>query len=430
MTRILKNFDQKNGRLTIGGFDVTDAVKKLGSPFYIYDASIMRRQYKAVKAGLAQASAHIHYSIKANPNKAVAAVFARMGAGVEVASAQELKVALAAGFAPSKIIFAGPGKSDDELKLAIDKKIGLINVESAVEFDRIVAIAEKKKNQKVAIAFRVNLDIDIETRQGKIMLGGAQKFGIDEEALLPLVKKAIAHPSIDFAGFHCFAGTQITDTRALSTVYRSFAKWAKNFAAKNNIAIKSLNFGGGMGIPFIDTDSELSVNSLGKTLCAIRKDLQNSPEFKRVKFLVEPGRYLVGPSGVYVTRITDIKSSAGSCFIITDGGIHHALIPIVMNKNYPTHLINKLDKPRRTTCTVVGPLCSSADQLSRPVKIPKPEIGDLLGIFNSGAYGYTAGMLYFLSHPTPAEALVDNKKLYLIRASKNPDHGVMQKLSI
>ena len=430
MNRFVDYFGKKEGRLNVQGIDIADIAQKLGSPFYLYDASIMRRSYKTLKSALEPSATAIYYSLKANPNMAVADIFRKIGAGCEVASAEELKIAIAAGFSPQKIIFAGPGKSEQELALAVKNNIGAINVESATEFDRIVKIASRKKKgfKKVKVAFRVNLDIEVASDSGIIMLGSGQKFGITEKELLPLVKKAVASPVVEFIGFHCFAGTQITKTSTLASIYKKFARWAKTFADKNGVTIKYLNFGGGLGIPFTDTQSELNVTLLGKALAAIKRDLLSSPHFTDVKFVVEPGRYLVGPSGVYVARITDIKASGKKRFVITDGGIHHALIPIVMNKNYPTYTINRLDEPRRTTCQIVGPLCSSADQLSRTVKIPEPKTGDLIGIFNSGAYGYTAGMLYFLSHPTPAEALIDNKKLFLIRARKNADRGILREL--
>ena len=174
--------------------------------------------------------------------------------------------------------------------------------------------------------------------------------------------------------------------------------------------------------------SELNVTLLGKALAAIKRDLLSSPHFTDVKFVVEPGPLPCWPIRCICGQNYRHQSLRKKRFVITDGGIHHALIPIVMNKNYPTYTINRLDEPRRTTCQIVGPLCSSADQLSRTVKIPEPKTGDLIGIFNSGAYGYTAGMLYFLSHPTPAEALIDNKKLFLIRARKNADRGILREL--
>ncbi len=414
---VLGRFGRSGGSLTLQGKPVERLVAKAGAPAYLYDGAIMREQYRRLAAVL-PAAARIHYSLKANPHPAVAAIFREEGAGAEVASRAELENALAARFAPKDILFAGPGKSDDELAFAVETGIGSINVESAAELDRVVRLARSRESgPPVTIAFRVNLDLFVESATGKVMVGGGRKFGVDDDLLLPLVRRALAEPKLTVEGFHCFAGTQITDTRLLVTVYEAFVDWCVSFAPASGIKrVATLNFGGGLGIPFYDHEVELDLRPLGAALKRIAKRLPDT------RLILEPGRYLVGPAGVYVSRIIDLKKSRDQWFVVTDGGIHHALVPIVMNKNYPTALVNKMDSPRRFACTVVGPLCSSADQFSRSMTLPKPELGDLLGVFNSGAYGYTAGMLYFLSHPSPAEVLVDKGRSWLLRAKTAPTY--------
>ncbi|MGK7345058.1 MAG: diaminopimelate decarboxylase [Candidatus Nitrospinota bacterium M3_3B_026] len=428
----IRLFAADKGSLEVGGFPIGEIARKLKTPFYIYDAAIMRLQYEKLKAALPE-GVHIHYSLKANPNVSVARVFRLMGAGAEAASAHELKTALAAGFPAGRIVFAGPGKSEDELRLAVRERIGSINVESAAELDRVLSLAGRLKKTRasgpVRISFRVNLDA-LPGAKGEIMTGGARKFGVDAAQLAPLARRAVDSGVVDFAGFHFFAGTQITSAGTLAAAHRRFAAWAKGFAEDMRIPVKSLNFGGGLGIPFRDSEPELDVKKLGRSLAEIRKDLSGSAFFKDTRFLVEPGRYLVGPSGIYVTRVTDVKTSMGRRYVITDGGVHHALIPIVLNKNYPSAILNKMDRRRTAEVTVAGPLCASADQFSRNLRLPEPEVGDLLGVFNSGAYGYTAGMVYFLSHPAPAEAMTDKGSLYLIRKRRKPERGIMTKINL
>ncbi len=419
-------FRSENGSLLVQDKPVEEIVQKTGSPLYLYDAGIMRDRYEALGNAIPE-NFSIHYSLKANPNIEIARKFQQMGAGAEVASAQELKAAFKAGFAPGKTVFAGPGKSVEELRLAVKKGIAAINVESATELDRISEIAKKSRSlqRPAKVVFRVNLEPpDVSDSTGHIMTGGPKKFGIDDTDIAPLVKRAVDDANIDFCGFHCYPGTQLTSARALGSIYRRFTGFAKDFVSQTGIEIKLLNFGGGLGIPFTDKGGELDIISLGKTLGRLVDDLAKRPGFGETKFMLEPGRFLVGPAGVYISRITDIKTSRGKTFVLTDGGIHHALIPIVMNKNYPSTLVNRMDERKRVECAIAGPLCSSADQLSRSVKLPPPQIGDLLGIFNSGAYGFTAGMVYFLSHPTPAEVLADNGSFHLIRPRKNPDMGI------
>ncbi|VAX23336.1 Diaminopimelate decarboxylase [hydrothermal vent metagenome] len=418
-------FKIKSGTLNISDIDIGTIVKKTGSPLYIYDAAIMHSQMKKLKSAMPK-EVTIHYAVKANPNMAVAEVFQKLGAGAEVASGSELTLAIKAGFKPEKIIFAGPGKSEQELKLAIKNKIGSINVESETELLRVLKASTAKR--PTPIALRVNLDFAL--KKGEIMIGGPRKFGIDETQIKSLAKKALNDSCVELTGFHCFPGTQLANAKTLATAYRQFAAWVKITATNLKMNVKTINFGGGLGIPFKDSDAELNVKALGKSLNTIINDLRLSPLFSKTRFLIEPGRYLVGPSGIYISRITDIKKSRGETFVICEGGIHHALVPIVLNKNYPTAILNKMNLQNSKTVTIAGPLCTSADQFSRRVKLPQAEIGDLLGVFNSGAYGYTAGMTLFLSHPTPPEALVENGNLYIIRKPKKPEHGTRSRIKL
>ncbi len=423
-------FSVKDGTLSVGGTSVKDILSKTGSPLYLYDAAIMRRQYRRLKSEL-PGGVSVHYSIKANPNKAVAKLFCQAGAGAEVASEAELRLALSAGFKPDKIIFAGPGKTKKEVELAVKKKIGSINIESETELERVLNASGASSGREYAnparIAFRVNLDFT-DNSGYEVMIGGPRKFGIDDDAIRPLVEKAMNDSRVEVTGFHCFAGTQINEAKTLTSAYRTFARWAVKLSESLKMDIATLNFGGGLGIPFKENEQELNVKALGQAFAKIKNIVQESKYCRNTKFLLEPGRYLVGPSGVYISTVTDIKVSRGKTFVMTDGGIHHALIPIVLNKSYPTAILNKMNRRKTANVTVAGPLCASSDQFSRELKLPKPEIGDLIGVFNSGAYGYTAGMVYFLSHPTPAEAMVDNGKLYLIREPKRPESGICRRI--
>ncbi|MBI4665879.1 MAG: hypothetical protein HY751_05635 [Nitrospinae bacterium] len=429
MNPVIKLYMSKGGGFSAGGASLEKIVAKAGTPLYLYDAGIMRGQYKALTSAI-PASFRVHYSVKANPNRSVAHIFQKLGAGAEVASASELAMALSAGFKPEDIIYAGPGKSEEEIRLAAKKRIGSINIESETELERIFSAADAmgKKSAPVKIAFRVNLQFS--AAGGTVMIGGARKFGFDGEKLLPVVARAIKDPRVDVLGFHCFAGTQLLDTATLGAIHGAFGAWAVEAAAKLSFPVRMINFGGGLGIPFKEGERELDVKKLGAALKKTVNRLGRSAYFKNTRYILEPGRYLAGPAGVYVTRITDIKESRGRTFVLTDGGIHHALVPIVFNKNYPSALLNRMGEPARCVVTVAGPLCASADQFSRELKLPKPRVGDLLGVFNSGAYGYTAGMIYFLSHPAPAEALVDGGKAYIIRKRELPDHGLVTPVEI
>lgn len=420
---MLKSRMAKNGVLMVGGVPVDSIVRKAGSPVYIYDAGIMRRQFHRLAKSLAKGF-RVFYSIKANPNPTVVKIFRDLGAGAEAASGHELLTAISAGVPRADIAYAGPGKSPAELELAAGKGIGAINVESATELDRIIEAAGRLR-KKANVAFRLNLDYSHDDGEGgHIMAGGPRKFGVDPEMVDALVKKTLADKWVKFVGFHLFPGTGILKPQILAGAHATLARFAADFAGRIQTPIKYINFGGGLGVPYKDGEAELDVAAVGKGLREAADILRGSKWFAGARFVMEPGRYLVGPSGVYISTITDVKTSRGKAYVVTDGGIHHALTPIVMNKNFPTALVNRMGEAADTRVRIGGPLCATPDQFSREVDLPSPEIGDLLGIFNAGAYGYTASMLDFLSHPAPAEVLALNGRAYLIRERVEPGAGV------
>ena len=404
-------------------------VRAAGSPAYIYDAEVMRRQYRRLGKALPK-SFRLFYSIKANPNLSVVKVFKKLGAGAEVASAHELMTVLKAGVSRGAIAYAGPGKTDAEIELAVTSRIGAINVESATEFERIVAAAERTR-EKANVAIRLNLDYyHDDGAGGHVMAGGARKFGVDPDMAEKLAIRAVKEKWVRLVGFHLFPGTGIMNPQILAGSYKALADYALRLAEKHQTRISYLNFGGGLGIPYKDGEPELDIHATTAVLKDTAKELRRSKWFKETMFVMEPGRYLVGPSGVYISSVIDVKTSRGKTYVITDGGIHHALIPIVMNKSFPTALVNRMGEKADTVVRVGGPLCATPDQFSREVMLPAPKIGDLLGIFNSGAYGYSASMLGFLSHTAPAEALVDDGRVYIIRERQAPVMGAKKRLKI
>jgi diaminopimelate decarboxylase len=190
--------------------------------------------------------------------------------------------------------------------------------------------------------------------------------------------------------------------------------------------LHAIDFGGGLGIPYFANDAELNMGKLKDALVQFLKDVENDPRFTRTHFVVEPGRYLIGEAGIYVTRVNDIKISRGKKFLILDGGMNHHLaasgnLGQIIKRNFPIAIVNKLRKEQMETLDVVGPLCTPLDTLARDVQLPTAKVGDLVGIFQSGAYARSASPLGFLSHATPAEVLVGNTTSCLIRCRGTHD---------
>lgn len=405
------------GELLIGDLTASSLAARHGTPFFVYDRDIVHRKYSALRAALPEPFS-ISYSMKANPNPAFLKFFLDRGCGVEVASAGELVQAMKAGCLTESILFAGPGKTEAELELAISERIGEIHAESEIEIERISVIS-KRLGVCTPVALRVNPNED--GQGGAMLMGGkSAPFGVDEEALEPLLHRVLRDPQLDFHGIHLFAGTQILDCDLLLAQYRNGLKIARRAAELVDRPLHTVDFGGGLGIPYFSGDSELDLLLLRKGLDELVAGIEKESCFEPTKFIIEPGRFLVGQAGVYIARINDIKVSRGKKYLILDGGMNHHLaasgnLGQVIKRNFPMAILNKLDDTATEAVDVVGPLCTPLDTLGRSVELPAAEVGDLIGIFQSGAYARSASPLGFLSHPTPPEVWIENGKDVLIQ---------------
>jgi diaminopimelate decarboxylase len=406
-----------SGELLVGGIPVSVLTQRHGTPVFAYDRAILERKHAALRNAFPSRFA-ISYSVKANPNPAFLKFFLEKGAGLEIASAGEYYQAVSAGCPPKKILFAGPGKTEAELELAVSQGIGEIHAESELEIERISAIS-KKLGVRTALAIRVNPNE--EGQGGAMRMGGkSAPFGIDEEQLAPLLHRVTNDPNIDLCGLHLFVGTQILDHQLLLAQYQKGLEIFRSAAGQVKVALRTLDFGGGLGIPYFQGESELDTGQLRHDLRKLMSEIDREDCFAQTKFMVEPGRFLVGESGVYIARINDIKISRGKKYLILDGGMNHHLaasgnLGQVIRRNFPMAILTKLDASVTELVEVVGPLCTPLDTLGRSVQLPPAEVGDLIGIFQSGAYARTASPLGFLSHPAPPEVWVEDQRDFLIR---------------
>ncbi|GJL51991.1 MAG: diaminopimelate decarboxylase [Nitrospirales bacterium] len=415
---IARHFHMDSGLLMFGGqTSIETIVATYGTPLFIYDAAVLNRKYELLQQTLPQNFA-ISYSVKANPSQAILKHFVQKGCGLEIASSGEFLQALQAGCASNAILFAGPGKTKAELELVLAKGIGEIHIESVLEVARIAAISQRL-GVMANVAIRVNPTG--EALGGAMRMGGqSTPFGIDEEELESVVAQVCSNPVLKFSGLHLFSGTQILDYSVLVSQYRKGLDIARRIVKKTGQPLRTLDFGGGWGIPYFGKEMELDTKKLKSGLEEVFSEVQNDPDFSGTQFMVEPGRYLVGEAGVYVTQITDVKVSRGKKFLIVDGGMHHHLAASgnfgqVIKKNFPVCLVNKIDQPMKETVDVVGPLCTPLDVLARGIQLPEAIVGDLVGVLQSGAYGRTASPLHFLSHCSPPEVLVEGGEAKLIR---------------
>jgi len=279
--------------------------------------------------------------------------------------------------------------------------------------------------QKVAI--RVNPAGEAEG--GAMRMGGRPApFGIDEEMLEDAVAAVCSESALEFTGLHLFSGTQILDAGILIQQYRHGLSIARRAAECAGRSLDTVDFGGGLGVPYFTHEEQLDVRRLRDGLGELFAAIADEPAFAGTHFVVEPGRFLTAEAGVYLARVIDVKTSRGKKFAILDGGMNHHLaasgnLGQTIKRNYPIALLNKLDATPVGPVDFVGPLCTPLDTLARNVEVPLPEVGDLVGIFQSGAYGRSASPLGFLSHPAPPEIWVDGTMHALItrRGDVTPD---------
>ncbi|MBK9363226.1 MAG: pyridoxal-dependent decarboxylase, exosortase A system-associated [Rubrivivax sp.] len=400
----MTQFSTAGGELVVGGKRLSQLAAQVGqTPFYAYDRALLRARVAELRAALPR-QVKLHYAMKANPMPAVVGLMAGLVDGIDVASAGELKVALDAGADPAEISFAGPGKRDVELRQAVAAGV-LVNVESMRELP-VLAAASQALGLPARVALRVNPDFELKG-SGMKMGGGPKQFGIDVEQV-PDALRQIAALGLAFEGYHLFAGSQNLKADSICEAQVKSYELALRLAGHAPTPVKFLNLGGGFGIPYFPGEQRLDLAPIGANLAALVE--RASVEMPQAHIVIELGRYFVGEAGVYVTRVVDRKVSRGQVFLVCDGGLNHHLSASgnfgqVVRKNYPVTIGNRVDMPREVA-SAVGPLCTPLDLLADRMELPQAQIGDLVVVFQSGAYGASASPQPFLGHPAVVEVLV------------------------
>jgi diaminopimelate decarboxylase len=391
--------------LQVGGMALTRLAQRVGStPFYAYDRALLGARVAHLRAHL-PAPVALHYSIKANPMPALVQHMAGLVDGLDVASGGELKVALDTGMPAARISFAGPAKSEAELAQALAAG-ACVNIESEREI-RILARLSQALGLQATALLRVNPDFELRS-SGMKMGGGAKQFGIDAEQA-PAMLALAAAGGIDILGFQIFSGSQSLKADAIIEAQARTVELALRLADHAPAALRQLNIGGGFGIPYFPGEQALDIAPIGSHLAQLQQ--QVAARLPQARMAIELGRYLVGEAGLYVARVIDRKVSRGQVFLVTDGGLHHHLAASgnfgqVIRKNYPVAVGSRMAAQAGTPAYVVGPLCTPLDLLADKMDLGHAEVGDLIVVFQSGAYGLSASPAGFLSHPAAAEVLV------------------------
>lgn len=388
----------------VGGIPLDLLAERVGStPFFAYDRRLLTERVASLRAALPD-DIELSYAVKANPMPAVVQHLSGLVDSFDVASAGEMRIALDTPTPAERVSFAGPGKTVAELSQAVAAGV-TIELESETEAAR-VARAGERLGVRPRVAVRVNPDFRVKG-SGMRMGGGPQQFGVDAERV-PALLAGLVETDIDLIGFHIFAGSQNLNAEILCEAQRATVALALRLAEDSPAPVRYLNIGGGFGIPYSDRDTSLDLDAIGENLTGLMADAIR-PSLPEARVVVELGRYIVGECGLYVTRIIDRKESRGKVFLVVDGGLHHQLAASgnfgqVIRRNYPVAIAGRTEDPEQVS--VVGCLCTPLDLLADDVALARAEIGDLVVIFQAGAYGLTASPIAFLGHPAPVEVLV------------------------
>ena len=401
----MDRFDTSRDELQVGGLPLSLLAERVGqTPFYAYDRALIAARIAAVRQALPP-KVRLHYALKANPMPALVGFMRPLVDGMDVASAGELKLALDAGMDGPSIGFAGPGKRMAELRQAVAAG-ALLHVESAREL-RGLADAAQALGRPARVPLRINPDFELRGA-GMQMGGGAKPFGIDAEQI-PALLRGMAGDGLVFEGFHVYPGSQNLRGDVIAESLRRSLELVLRLAHDAPAPVRQVNLGGGWGIPYFPGEKALNLAPITEALVQVQAELAQA--LPAAQLVLELGRYLVGEAGIYVARVIDRKVSRGQVFLVTDGGMHHHLAASgnfgqVIRRNYPVAIGTRLQARAREIASVVGPLCTPLDLLADRVDLAVAQPGDLVVVFQSGAYGATASPQAFLGHSCCPEVLV------------------------
>ncbi len=360
-----------------------ELANKYQTPYYVYDFDHITKQYEELKGAFKARKSLISYAVKANSNLSVVKHLGDLGAGADCVSIGEVKRALKVGIAPYKIIFSGVGKTDDEIRQALEFDILMINLESEAELGRVDAIA-KEINKTARISIRVNPNVDPKTHPYISTGLHENKFGVDIDTAKRMYIKAKKSDNLDPIGIHCHIGSQLTELEPIKEAVNITANLVKNLAAALKIELKFFDVGGGLGIVY-DDEVLIDTYEYGQVILEALFGLD-------ITVVCEPGRSLVGNAGTFITKVLYEKVNGSKRFVIVDGAMNDLLRPALYDAYHRVEVLGKEDNI--SDCNVVGPVCESGDFFAKNVDLPLTEHNDLIAIHSAGAYGFTMASNY------------------------------------
>ena len=406
-------FPRVDGVLHCGDHALDALAEEHGTPLYVYDGDRALARLRTLQEAFAPTTASllVAYSVKANPNLALLRLFARAGAGADIVSGGELHCALRAGFPPGRIVFAGVGKTADEMRHGIEAGIGAFHVESAQELEALAGVATKL-GREARVAIRVNPDVHSPTHEFTRTGHAATKFGVSAGEALDLYGRVAAHPRLRAVGVDVHIGSQLREGDPFLHALEAILEVADRVRRDLGIALAYADLGGGFGIADGEGD-DLDVRALGRQVAS-------ALERRGLDLVIEPGRFLVGDAGALVTRVLYLKRSGGRTFVVTDAGMTELIRPSHYGGVHAVSPVREEDQGDPEVVDIVGPVCEQGDFLARDRLLPVPAPGALLCVHQAGAYGFAMASNYN-SRPRPAEVLVHAGRATLARRRESYD---------
>jgi diaminopimelate decarboxylase len=403
-------FVRRNHVLECDRVPLSEIARVHGTPLYVYSASTIAARYRAVDAAFGDYPHAIHYALKANSTLALVRLLRSLGSRVDANSGGEIDVALRAGFIPPEIVFTGVAKTDAELAQAVELGVRTINAESEGELERLDAIARERQT-RAKVAIRVNPDIDARSHPHISTGLKTNKFGVSIDEARDLVHRMRGRSGLEIVGLHTHVGSQIMDLEPLRRAAAAVAALARELIA-DGISIEHLDLGGGLGISYDGTPAPTAEAYAAAILGSVRDT--------GLSIVLEPGRHIVGPAGVLVTRVVDVKPQpGGKQFVILDAGMTELIRPMLYNAYHRIEPV-ELRNDQEIVSDVVGPLCESSDTLGKDRRFPQPKVGDLFAVLDAGAYGSVMASNYN-RRTLPAEVLVQDGRSCVIRRRQTID---------
>ena len=400
----MHDFHYHNDALFCEDVPLERLAKEQGTPCYLYSHATLTRHYQAFDQAFARVPHLIAFAMKANSNLAILRLMASLGSGADIVSGGELFRALQAGVPADKIVFAGVGKSQEEIAYALDSNILLFNVESSEELQAINDVA-RGKGARARVALRVNPDIDPKTHPYITTGLKKSKFGIGADRALEQFSKAAALSNVEVIGVHAHIGSQLTQVSPFVDSLKKVVGLIETLK-EQGIPIRYLNIGGGLGITYSDETpphpqeyADAVTPLLQATQCEI---------------IMEPGRVITGNAGVLLTRVLYIKETGAKTFAIVDAAMNDLLRPSLYQAHHDILPVRQVPNASTAVFDVVGPVCESGDFLAQGRTLPAVKAGDLLAVMSAGAYGFTMASNYN-SRPRTSEILVKGGESFVIR---------------